>query len=296
MSPGGSPLFADRALVARIEAAECDLVRSCTLTAFEHDPTLRERGLCRDIAGGVATFSRDDSPLNKVAGLGLHGPVDPSALEGLERAYAERGATTVVELASLADPSLPRLLSARGYVVVGFENVLGRTLVERGDAAAPPSITVRESAAEEYERWLDILVSGFVEPSADDPETHTPMSRESLLPVLRGMAQADSFRRYLAEVDGAAAGGASIRLDQARRLAQLCGAATLPAYRRRGVQGALLRARLADARDRGCELVVVTTQPGSTSQHNVQRQGFQLLYTRAIFAKEAPGPAEVAAR
>jgi hypothetical protein len=30
---------------------------------------------------------------------------------------------------------------------------------------------------------------------------------------------------------------------------------------------------------------VVTTQPGSKSQENVQRLGFELLYTRAILVK-----------
>jgi hypothetical protein len=36
----------------------------------------------------------------------------------------------------------------------------------------------------------------------------------------------------------------------------------------------------------GCDLAVVTTQPGSTSQRNVQRSGFDLLYTRAVLVKQ----------
>jgi len=69
-------------------------------------------------------------------------------------------------------------------------------------------------------------------------------------------------------------------------VAQLCGAATLPAHRRQGVQTALLLSRLDLARDAGCDVAVVTTQPGSKSQENVQRQGFQLLYTRAVLIRE----------
>ena len=49
---------------------------------------------------------------------------------------------------------------------------------------------------------------------------------------------------------------------------------------------ALLRARLADAAEAGCDIAVVTTAPGSKSQQNVQRQGFHLLYTRAILVKD----------
>jgi ribosomal protein S18 acetylase RimI-like enzyme len=70
-------------------------------------------------------------------------------------------------------------------------------------------------------------------------------------------------------------------------LAQLSGAATLPAHRRRGVQSALLRARLVDAAAAGCDLAVVTTDPGSKSQENVQRAGFELLYARAILVRAA---------
>jgi hypothetical protein len=70
-------------------------------------------------------------------------------------------------------------------------------------------------------------------------------------------------------------------------VAQLTGAATVPAHRRHGVQTALLAARLADAARTGCDIAVVTTQPGSKSQQNVQRQGFDLLYTRAVLVMHA---------
>ena len=68
-------------------------------------------------------------------------------------------------------------------------------------------------------------------------------------------------------------------------IAQLTGAATAPALRRRGVQAALLAARLRDAAEAGCDVAVVTTAPGSTSQKNVQRNGFDLLYARLILAR-----------
>ncbi len=69
-------------------------------------------------------------------------------------------------------------------------------------------------------------------------------------------------------------------------VAQLAGAATAVEHRRRGVQTALLAARLTDAKDAGCDIAVVTTAPGSKSQHNVQRQGFDLLYTRALLVRD----------
>jgi len=79
------------------------------------------------------------------------------------------------------------------------------------------------------------------------------------------------------------AGGASLRLQDG--IAQLAGAATLPEHRGQGVQSALLRYRLQAAARRGCDVAVVTTQPGSKSTENVQRFGFSLLYVRAILVR-----------
>jgi hypothetical protein len=52
------------------------------------------------------------------------------------------------------------------------------------------------------------------------------------------------------------------------------------------VHTALLSARLADAAASGCDVAVITTQPGSKSQQNAQRQGFDLLYARAVLVKQ----------
>jgi GNAT superfamily N-acetyltransferase len=59
--------------------------------------------------------------------------------------------------------------------------------------------------------------------------------------------------------------------------AVLGGAATLPAFRRLGVQRALIEARLAVAADAGCALAIVTADPGSSSGRNAERSGFQLI-------------------
>lgn len=69
-------------------------------------------------------------------------------------------------------------------------------------------------------------------------------------------------------------------------LAGLMGASTLPEFRNRGVQSALISVRLAAARDAGCDLAMSVTQPSSGSQRNLERQGFRVVYTRAKFIRE----------
>ncbi|MDH4064404.1 MAG: GNAT family N-acetyltransferase, partial [Acidobacteriota bacterium] len=129
--------------------------------------------------------------------------------------------------------------------------------------------------------WIDTMIEGFLHPDrSDGPPAHEAFDRDVLARAYEVFGDVPGVERVLASHGGATAGGASMCFRDG--IALLCGAATLPALRRRGVQSALLRARLARAREGGCELAVVTTQPGSKSQQNVQRSGFELLYTRAI--------------
>jgi ribosomal protein S18 acetylase RimI-like enzyme len=116
--------------------------------------------------------------------------------------------------------------------------------------------------------------------------SHEAFPREALVRAMDDMAGVEGLTRYAACIEGQLVAGASMRCSDG--VAQLCGSATLPAWRRRGIQNALLARRLADAARAGCDLAVVTTQPGSKSQQNAQRQGFALLYTRAHLVKPAP--------
>jgi hypothetical protein len=149
--------------------------------------------------------------------------------------------------------------------------------------AGPPGIEVRRSGEDELEAWLDVVVEGGLHPDTEGVPQHEEFSREALERVERDLAAAAGVTRYAALRDGGLATGASFRV--AAGLAQFTGAATAPAHRRRGAQTALLSARLADAAAAGCDVAVVTTAPGSKSQQNAQRQGFDLLYTRAILVK-----------
>jgi ribosomal protein S18 acetylase RimI-like enzyme len=276
-------MFASTELAARVERADCGLLRAGAAAAERRRPGTR--AFVMELAGGVATWTGDGSPLNKVAGLGFAGPLDEDALAAAETAFAERASPVQVELSSLAEPSIAPALTRRGYVLVGFESVLGRPLAAGAGQTFGHGIAVAASGAEEFDAWLDVVVTGFAQPDTQGVASHESFPREALARFIGDMASSAGFRRFLARVDGAPAGGASLRLGEGG-VAQLAGAATLPAMRRRGVQTALLAARLNAATVAGCDLVVVTTQPGSKSQENVQRQGFALLYTRAVLVRE----------
>jgi GNAT superfamily N-acetyltransferase len=52
------------------------------------------------------------------------------------------------------------------------------------------------------------------------------------------------------------------------------------AFRRRGLHGELIAARLNEALVHGCHLATAGTRPGSTSQRNYERLGFEVVYTK----------------
>jgi GNAT superfamily N-acetyltransferase len=274
-------LFASTSLAARVEHAETRLMTDGASAAERHRPG---RGVfALPLAGGVATYTGPGSPLNKVAGLGFAGPLDERELDAVEKAYAERGSPVQVELACLADPSIGALLTRRGYALQGFENVLGMALPLESASAPADGILVSPSPAEELAAWIDVVVTGFASPDLQGVPSHEQYPRDTAETVIGDMAAVPGLVRYLARRDGASAGGASLRVSEG--VAQLCGAATLPEHRRRGVQTALLAARLEVAGREGCDVAVVTTQPGSRSQENAQRRGFELLYTRAVLVR-----------
>ncbi|GAA1863058.1 GNAT family N-acetyltransferase [Pseudonocardia ailaonensis] len=272
-----SPLFCSTELAARIERAEVDLISAVSRASVARSGVA---GFVTPLAGGAASFAGADSPYTKVVGLGFDGIPE---LDAVEEAYAAHGAPVSVELAHLADPDLAALLSDRGYRLEGFENVLGLDLSRPSDAVAPDGIEVRTSGDDEFEEWLAVVVDASVHPDTQGVPWHDDFPATAIEQAQRDSAAA-GLTRYAAFRKGELAGGAEFRIVDG--IAQLAGAGTAPAHRRHGVQSAMLAARLADARAAGCDIAVIVTQPGSKSQQNAQRRGFDLLYTRATLVRQ----------
>jgi GNAT superfamily N-acetyltransferase len=280
------PLFCDTMLAGRIERAEAQFIAACSDAAGRR---LGDRdGFAIPIGGGIASYAEPDSPLNKVAGLGFADRLDRAELSTIERAFADRSAPVQVEIAGLADPGLLELLAERGYRLTSFENVLGKALGGAVEPLVPAAVDVTLSGHDDFGVWLDVVVEGSLHPDTEG----VPWAEEFPRAILENAERdaAGLVGRYLARLAGVPAGGGSMRI--ADGIAQLTGAATAPAFRRRGIQSALLSARLADATAAGCDLAVITVQPGSRSQQNAQRRGFDLLYSRAVLTLETSSHTE----
>jgi GNAT superfamily N-acetyltransferase len=284
--------MASTTLAARIERAECG-------TVLDFAAEARARGadvLVHHIGGGVAVFAGPGQPFNKTIGLGFAGAIDTHTVAAMERAFDARDAEIRVELATLANPAIGSLLTQRSYELVGYENVLGLSLtpdIIEGFTAAHAAdrhqgVAVDRTKDAERQVWIETVTDGFGHPDHfDGPPPTESFDRQTLIDVFSQSTATPNMTLYLARRHGEIAGGGAIRISDG--VAQLSGASTLPRHRRRGVQSSLLRARLIDAARQGCDLAIVTTEPGSKSQQNVQRAGFSLLYSRAVLIRAPQG-------
>lgn len=235
--------------IQRLEAAETALARA--LDGHAGLPAL----------GGYASFVSAHSPLTRVVGAGVNGPVDPAEIEAVARFYAERHADAVYELCPLADEAFLSHLQDRGYRVAQFQNTLVLHLTQ---PPAPPTAALGLTRAEDWAHWT---AQGFF--------SRSDVSAEE---VSIGHAFARIAQTYVAEIDGQPAATAALWLHD--EVAFFLADATLPAYRGRGLQQALIQQRLIDALAAGAKYATAATAVNSLSQTNYLRSGFRVLYTK----------------
>ena len=241
-----------------MEAAEAANARGCIVHGGS--ATL-------EIAGGCAIFVGVDSPLTQVVGIGLNGPVPAGEIDDMEVFFRSRGARICIDLCPLADPGLLPLLSGRGYRPTEFNNVLVKRLAGAPIVATP---RIRRAIAGECELWSHTVGRGFFEQAELTSEE---------MDVGRAIFAMPGALCYLAVADAAEpAGGGSLTVRGG--LAALFADSTIPLWRRRGLHYELIAARLNEALAQGADTATATTLPGSASQRNYERHGFQVAYTK----------------
>jgi GNAT superfamily N-acetyltransferase len=227
------------------------------------------------IAGGACFFFGPDSYSNRALGLGMDGPVTEADLDQVEAFFESRGVPVHVDLCPLAHPTLLELLGKRGYQLVAFRNQLVLPVAEVKLVSEPaPGVQVSVAGPEEEELWIRTVMSGFHE-----EEITESVESSWARPIFH---RSDAIC-YLARIDGEPAGGGALTLTQGVGFLQT--GSTRLGFRGRGVQTALIQARMAEAVRSGCDLVAVEATPGSGSQRNLERAGFRVAYTQVVLRK-----------
>jgi len=224
--------------------------------------------------GGQAIFAGMNSPLNRVVGMGFDRPVNLDDLECVEAFFQSKNIYPRIDVCPLADPSLFESIHQNNYHIEAFQNVLIYPLAEKHTFQIPKGMEIRPSPPEEANLWILTTAQGF--------EGLEVPSQESLN-VLAPNFYAGNSSCFMAWVDGNPAGGGGMYTHDG--VVELGGASTRIAFRRRGVQTALIHARIKAAQEKGNKLAMVVTEPGSYSQRNLERIGFLLAYTKVIMVK-----------
>jgi hypothetical protein len=254
-----SHTFADAALARRLEAAEALNARMCSASPAG--------AAFLDIAGGCAIFVGADSPLTQAVGLGLNGPVSEAEVDTLEAFFRQREAGVSVDFCPLADHSLLDIFSRRGYRPSEFNNVLIKRMAGAQIVMAP---RVRRAITGEDDLWSHTVGRGFFE---EGDLTTAEME------VGRAIFAMPGAQCYLAVAEsGEPAGGGALAVRDG--LATLFADSTIGTFRRQGFHRELIAARLNEAIALGCDMAMAATLPGSTSQRNFERLGFEVVYTK----------------
>jgi GNAT superfamily N-acetyltransferase len=269
-------LQATLALAQRVEKTEIDF---CAVGAGVGMPG---GASSIEVGGGRGVCGQPGSPMNKVLGLGLGVMVTDEDLDALELFYDERECPIQIELCPLVSTDLVATLQTRGYVLKGFENELACALPGIVPAANDLNVEVLAGDGDD-DAYLRATVEGFAVPDSLPVPIDGPASDvvETIDRVMRQFIHPDVVR-YLVRIDGEPAGAAASVITNG--VLGIFGTGTRPAYRRRGVQSAIVAKALESAIGRA-DLAIATTEPGSISQRTFERFGFQVLYTRAILLR-----------
>ena len=225
-----------------------------------------------EVGGAWAMFDGVESPLTQTFRLGIFEEATSAQLAEIETFFTERGAPVFHEISPMADMSILSLLNERGYSPIEMTSVMYRDLTYDFESPTPvnPNISTREINESEADRWAEVAARGWA--------TEHESLGEFMLAFGKIAARTKGGRPFLAEINGEpiAAAGFGIYND----VCILAGAATVPEARNQGAQNALLAARLELARSNGCSLAMICALPGSQSQKNAQKNGFNIAYTR----------------
>jgi hypothetical protein len=262
------------ATARRLEAIQGEAVRDL---ASDSEP----------VAGGWMAANGQGSYLNKAVGLGFDAEPSAEDVGRVERFFASRGIEPRIELTAFAPVGFLRTLAELGFVLQEFEHTLVRpldpsgieTMLARGRPDGVRVEPLDPADSRQVRAFVLTSASGFFAEGETIPD--------SLLQTGLKAARAPDHHGFVAYVDGeiAGAGGSSFR----RGVMSLFGTSVLPRFRRRGIQQALIVARLGRGVSLHADLASITSHPGIPTERNAARLGFQLAYVRAVMVKRGPG-------
>jgi MOSC domain-containing protein YiiM/GNAT superfamily N-acetyltransferase len=221
---------------------------------------------------GVGVAIEDDGDLLMAATPGVPGPSFNLALgfahlpNLLDRAVAHFATHGTTGWVWTDDPPWPNPILDSTAVYVAIDVPI------EAPRPAPDGVAVRELGRDEVGTWAWIV--------AEAAELD-PVQARAFAAMEGGLARAAHHHRFVAELDGVPVGAASLHVHH--QVGWLRAGAVLAAHRGRGIQRALIEARIAHAARVGCDLAGGVADINSSSARNLERVGGRVVATRGRY-------------
>jgi hypothetical protein len=206
----------------------------------------------------------------------LSGPAPERELERVLELFESSGATPRLEVAPGASSSALALqLARRGLRHTHTDPMLVQSA---RPAASSPESAVQVTRVRSVEAF-DVFKATYVR--ALQVEARLVAIQQAYMEHWR---QVPGWKLYFAS-EGDVPIGTGMLFSKGD-VAYLAEAATIPEFRARGAQAALIRQRIADAWQGSTRIVFSRAQLGSRSQRNLERGGLESRYMVAIWTRE----------
>ncbi|HLO41280.1 MAG TPA: GNAT family N-acetyltransferase [Phycisphaerales bacterium] len=218
-------------------------------------------------------------------------PVPQSEVDELIEWFESRGNEPRLEASSCAHPSLFAALSLRGFVLRLVENLLfcdltGSTTIPFVEVPGIQIITVDPANDLQVQEYAHAVCVGFRTASlpagSTVPEGLDIPQREIDLTIACVRHPRTTCLAAVNDAGRIVGGGV---VETFGDIGGMFALSVLPPYRRRGIQCALMAARVAHARKVGIKVVTVSSLPGVGTERNARRAGFQVGYTRLVMVR-----------
>lgn len=257
-------------LAFKIEQSEIDCLysRLSAIKAREGNPM----GVNIEKFGQATAFTVKNIPgpaFNTVKGLSAG---DEDHIDKILHFFKEKDIPVRFELTPAhVSKELLSYLSKKGFMQTDFHSALYSAL-ETEFEEYDERVHVRELDKSEFDLFGELYTKGFQLPS---------FLKSGIAENNEVLYKSENWKFYLASVENETAGiGVLFHKDE---IATLAAATTVPEYRNKGVQRALIKVRLNQAIKQNCNLVVGQARYGSVSQNNMERLGLKIAYTKAIW-------------
>lgn len=270
-------------------AHQCETIMALNRTEFtetQNNLNLSSDSCFIKLGSGYAIFAGMGSPLSRATALGFDDNFSKEQVLELEEFYRSNDSPAVVEVSQLANIELTHILLERGFVILDYTNTLALKMECYTEQIQKLLYEVRIVDDDELDHFVSTTTKGFLNitdqaKSSSNNIKAIQKNFDDISKVFFHQPNSTCFFAYKNNIP-VGAGGLYIRQNHALLLATT----TLSNHRLKGVQTDLIKMRLNFISANNLDMALSVTFPGSISQHNLEKMGFQVLYGRITFRKE----------